>query len=286
MARYSVIIPAHDEAAVIGRLLTALVAGDPDVEMEIVVGANGCTDDTAAVARAVDPRITVVETAAAGKIAGLNAADAAATVFPRIYLDADVTVSADALRALAEALSRPDGPLVAAPTFRVDTTGASWPVRAHYSVWELSDYRVAGLVGSGIYALSEKGRARFGAFPDIIADDRFVQQLFDPAERLTLTDHEFTVRAPRTMAAQVRRTVRIAIGNTQLAASGLVPNRGTTDGGGGGPKALIARVLRRPALWPAFPVYCYGYIRPRLIARSVIARGGVPAWNRDETTRV
>ncbi|NQX29251.1 glycosyltransferase [Microbacteriaceae bacterium VKM Ac-2854] len=284
MARFSVIIPAHNEAAVIGRLLRSLVAGDPDGDIEIVVGANGCTDDTAAVARGVDPRITVVETVAAGKIAGLNAADAAATVFPRIYLDADVSVSVDALRALAEALAAPGGPLVAAPTFRVDTRGSSWAVRAHYAVWELSDYRVAGLVGSGIYALSEAGRARFGAFPDIIADDRFVQLLFEPAERLTLPEHEFTVRAPRRMKAQVDRTVRIAIGNAQLAASGLVPARGSADGGG--PKALIKRVAARPSLWPAFPIYCYGYLRPRLVARKVISRGGVPTWNRDETTRV
>lgn len=284
MSRYSVIIPAHDEAAVIGRLLSALVAGDPEAEMEIVVGANGCTDDTAAVARAVDPRITVVETSTAGKIAGLNAADAVATVFPRIFLDADVSVSVDALRALADALSAPGGPLVAAPTFRVDTRGSSWAVRAHYSVWELSDYRVAGLVGSGIYALSEAGRARFGAFPNIIADDRFVQLLFEPTERLTLPGHEFTVRAPRTMKAQIDRTVRIAIGNAQLAASGLVPARGSADGGGA--KTLITRIAKRPALWPAFPIYCYGYLRPRLIARKVVSRGGVPTWNRDETTRV
>jgi glycosyltransferase involved in cell wall biosynthesis len=283
VARFSVIVPAHDEAAVIGRLLRSLVAGDPDGDIEIVVGANGCTDDTAAVARSVDPRITVVETATAGKIAGLNAADAVATVFPRIYLDADVSVSVDALRALADALAE-GGALVAAPTFRVDTRGSSWAVRAHYAVWELSDYRVAGLIGSGIYALSRTGRARFGAFPDIIADDRFVQLLFEPAERLTLPEHEFTVRAPRTMKAQVDRTVRIAIGNAQLAASGLVPARGSADGGGA--TALIKRVAARPSLWPAFPIYCYGYLRPRFVARKVISRGGVPTWNRDETTRV
>lgn len=81
-ARVSVIIPAHDEAAVIGRLLGALVDGDPEGRLEIVVGANGCTDGTAAVARAVDPRILVAETERASKIAGLNAADGVATVFP------------------------------------------------------------------------------------------------------------------------------------------------------------------------------------------------------------
>lgn len=282
-ARVSVVIPAHDEGAVIARLLRALVDGDPEGRLEIVVGANGCTDDTAAVARAVDPRILVAETPRASKIAGLNAADEIATVLPRIYVDADVSVSAETLLALGDELARPGGPLAAAPEFRVDTRGASWPVRAHYSIWELSDYRAPGLVGSGIYGLSAEGRSRFGAFPEIIADDRFVQQLFTPEERLTLPGRSFSVKAPRRMRNQIKRTVRIAIGNAQLAASGLVPEQSGT--GGGGPVALLKRVLRRPSLWPAFPIYCYGYLRPRLEARSIIARGGVPEWNRDETTR-
>ncbi|KQQ05716.1 MULTISPECIES: glycosyltransferase [unclassified Rathayibacter] len=282
-ARVSVIIPAHDEAAVIGRLLRALVDGDPEGRLEIVVGANGCTDGTAAVARAVDPRILVAETERASKIAGLNAADEIATVFPRIYVDADVSVSAETLLAVGDELARPGGPQVAAPEFHVDTTDASWPVRAHYSIWELSEYRVSGLVGSGIYGLSAEGRRRFGAFPEIIADDRFVQQLFAPEERLTLAGWSFSVKAPRRMRSQIKRTVRIAIGNAQLAASGLVPDRPAPAGGTIG--ALLARLVRRPALWPAFPVYCYGYLRPRLEARSIIARGGVPEWNRDETTR-
>ncbi|MBF4461275.1 MULTISPECIES: glycosyltransferase [unclassified Rathayibacter] len=280
-ARVSVVIPAHDEGAVIARLLSALVEGDPEGRLEIVVGANGCTDDTVARARSVDPSILVAETERASKIAGLNAADALATVLPRIYLDADVTVSAATLLALGDVLAEPGGPLAAAPEFHVDTHGASWPVRAHYAIWELSDYRASGLVGSGIYGLSAEGRARFGAFPEVIADDRFVQQLFTPEERLTLAGHRFSVKAPRRMRSQIKRTVRIAIGNAQLAASGLVP----AENGGGGPAALLRRVLRRPALWPAFPFYCYGYLRPRLEARSIIARGGVPAWNRDETTR-
>ncbi|MWV47732.1 glycosyltransferase [Rathayibacter sp. VKM Ac-2803] len=281
--RVSVVIPAHDEAAVIGRLLRALVDGDPEGRFEIVVGANGCTDDTVAVARAVDPRILVAETERASKIAGLNAADAIATVLPRIYVDADVSVSAETLLALGDELVRPGGPLVAAPEFHVDTRGASWAVRAHYSIWELSDYRVSGLVGSGIYGLSAEGRRRFGAFPEIIADDRFVQQLFAPEERATLRGHTFSVKAPRRMRNQLKRTVRIAIGNVQLKESGLVPDRPQPAGAGLVP--LLKRVLRRPSLWPAFPIYCYGYLRPRLTARSIIARGGVPEWNRDETTR-
>src|SRR3954467_3664021 len=92
--RASIVIPAHDEGAVLGRLLDGIAPlGD---DHDVLVVANGCTDDTADVVRARS-WCRLVEIAEASKIAALNAGDAAARTFPRIYLDADVTVSADTL---------------------------------------------------------------------------------------------------------------------------------------------------------------------------------------------
>src|SRR3954453_3171433 len=88
----SVVIPAHDEASVIGRCLRALLAGAEPGELEVIVVCNGCHDDTAAVARAHAPDAVVLELPAPSKPAALNAGDAEATRFPRIYLDADVEV--------------------------------------------------------------------------------------------------------------------------------------------------------------------------------------------------
>jgi 1,2-diacylglycerol 3-beta-glucosyltransferase len=49
--RLTVLIPAHDEAATIGPTLTALLAAEyPAEQRRIVVVADNCTDDTAAVA--------------------------------------------------------------------------------------------------------------------------------------------------------------------------------------------------------------------------------------------
>ncbi|WP_229728152.1 glycosyltransferase [Mycetocola zhadangensis] len=290
----SVVIPAHNEEAVLPRLLKFLRA---DATLRVVISANACTDDTVAVARAAaGDSLRVVETQIPSKIVALNAGDTAAgDLFPRAYLDADVEVSAATLHALRNALTTPGGPLVAAPRLRVDTSASSWAARAHYRVWELSDYRGAGHVGSGIYALSAEGRARFGAFPEVIADDRFVQQLFAPSERLTL-DEEFVVRAPATLRAHIRRATRIAAGNRQLARRAEValatgspvpaPRRGNAGSAGRpGYRNLLARVAVRPRLWPSFLIYCVGYGVPLMLAAVSERRGRSPGWNRDETSR-
>ncbi|MDQ7878344.1 glycosyltransferase [Microbacterium sp. QXD-8] len=281
-ARLSIVIPAHDEGAVIDRILGVLCASERRDEFEIVVAANGCTDDTAARARAYDG-VQVVETPEASKIGALQAGDDAASVFPRAYVDADVRIGPDALLALADALDAP-GIEVASPRLHVDTSGASWLVRQHYRIWELSDYRRSDHIGSGVYALTRAGRARFDAWPDVVADDRFVQQLFAPAERAMLVDHSFSVRSAADMRAHLRRSVRIARGNRELpdrmqhedAARPSAASRG----------GLARRVAARPGLWVSFAVYCVSWTLPNVLARRDIARARTRTWNRDDTSRV
>jgi len=281
-ARMTVVIPAHDEAAILGRALTRLLAGDHDHELELIVVANGCSDGTAEVARRASSRIRVIEIDAASKTAALNAGDDAATTYPRAYLDADVDIDATTLLAIADRLTT-TAALVASPRLSVDTVGASLPVRQYYRIWEQSEYRSQGHIGSGVYVLSKEGRARFGRFPDVIADDRFVQQLFAPHERLVAPDLHFSVRAPRRFGALVRRAERIAHGNAQLAR--LHPEVA-------GPSSatrfvpLLRRVLARPALWSAFPAYVVGYAVPKINAGRHARSGKLSGWNRDETTRV
>jgi len=282
-ARMSIVIPAHDEAAIISRLLEALVADPRAADCEIVVVANGCTDATVRIAKTFEPLVRVVEIETASKIAALEAADAAATAFPRAYVDADVLIDLPTLLALADLLDEPDGPLIASPRFEVDTAASSWPVQAHYRIWELTDYRRQGHIGSGVYALSREGRERFASWPDVIADDRFVQQLFATDERGTLEGHVFTVRSARTLGAHLRRTTRIARGNLELPDDGrLQPDDPIGDRMGN----LIRRVARRPALWPAFAVYCATSTIPRMRAHRAIVANASRDWARDDTSRV
>lgn len=270
----SVVIPAHDEERVLPRLLASLA----DARLEIIVVANGCRDATADVARAAGVR--VIELAEGSKVAALDAGDEAATLFPRAYLDADIQIDAHSLLAVAARLR--DGPaLVASPRLRLDLSGATWPVRAYYAVWEVSAFRRRGHIGSGVYVLSAEGRRRFGTFPRVIGDDRFVQGLFGPAERATVDDAEFIVRPPRTLGALLSRGARIAAGNRELQRVGLaghVPSRGASL------RELVGAVAPRPALWGPFLVYVVVQLRTATLAERKL-RVADEVWDRDETSR-
>lgn len=273
---FSVVVPAHDEAGVIARCL-GFTADLAPGEAEVVVVANGCTDRTADVARSV-PGVQVVELAQGGKPGALDAGDDAVSALPRVYLDADVVVDAGTLRRLVAALEGPL-PRVAAPRPRFELAGRPWAVRAFYRVYLQLPYVRADLVGLGVYAVSAAGRARFERFPALTADDLFTQRLFAPAERV-VTDDEFTIQTPRTLAALVAVRTRVAYGNSQLAGA-YGDDEQFQASTGSTVRALLDLVRTTPSLVPSAAVY----VAVVALARRR-ARGGSPvAWQRDSTTR-
>lgn len=279
MTRVTVVMPAHDEANVIGTALRGILDA-PEGELEVIVAANGCTDDTGERARDAGARVRVIEIAPASKIAALNAGSREVESYPVVYVDADVTVSGRDLVTLARGLAD-SGAHVAAPKMRVRPS-PSWWVRQYYRVWELTGYRSEGHIGSGVYMLSADGRERFADFPAVIADDLFVQRLFAPSERYTPEDLFFSVDAPRSLGALVRRNTRIAAGNRQLAQA--YPDLAPT-GAGVGARTLVRRVWRRPSLWVGFAVYAAVYLTTHRRAAALLTHQRDIAWNRDTTTR-
>jgi glycosyltransferase involved in cell wall biosynthesis len=275
----SVVVPAHDEGAVLADRLGHLVASLPSDAAELIVVANGCTDDTAAVARGL-PGVRVVELAEASKVAALNAGDRAATRFPRIYLDADILITGEALICLAAALTD-DRPVVAAPRVTFDVSRSSWPVRRFYAVFERLPYAGPGLVGLGVYGLSEQARRRFGDFPDVVADDLYVQRLFSEEERTTV-DATFGVVAPRDLRSLVAVRARVARGNRELAARAAELGLESSSTAMGGARELVRAVIRRPLLLPSAVVY----IGVTALARARARRTSTgAAWERDDSSR-
>ena len=99
----SVIIPAHNEAASLPRLLSALVSDGLPEQIEVIVVCNGCTDDTADRARSF-PGVQVFEIAEASKRAALAEGDRRAGHPARAYVDADVVLEQRSLVRLIAAL--------------------------------------------------------------------------------------------------------------------------------------------------------------------------------------
>lgn len=273
-ASASVVIPAHDEEAVIGRCLERLLDGAGEGDLEVVVVANGCSDATVAIAQRFEPRVRVVEIDVASKVAALNAGDAAVTAFPRIYLDADIELGLDAVRAVARLL---EGGTVhcAAPRARVDLDGRPAYIRAFYRALTSLPYFTESLVGNGVYALSAEGRGRFGAFPDITADDLFVRNVFPDHERGVADDASFTIHPPRNLAGLLAVRERVYRGNEEYARAGYVSSGGSTFS----PRRLARLLLRDPGAALSF-VGVNLLAKVRLRTRG--ARGG---WERDDSSR-
>lgn len=276
----SIIIPAHNEAAVIGRCLETMLRGADAGELEIIVVANGCKDDTAAVAREVSPDVKVIETHTPGKSNAINLGDSAATAFPRFYVDADVTLEIGAIRRVAQVL-RGETFLAAAPKVNFNLTGRGWFVRAFYDVWQRTPYIAEGMIGSGVYAVSEKGRQRWDKIPGITADDAYVRLQFKPAERTVVADCTFTINPPTSLAGLVKIKTRGHFGNIELkkVQPELFANEGESHG------RAIPKLARNPLLWPKLAVYLYVRLKSRKAAEARLAAGDHKTWERDDSSR-
>jgi glycosyltransferase involved in cell wall biosynthesis len=185
----TVIIPAHNEAAVIGQALAPLAEAVDAELVEIIVVCNGCSDQTSDIVRRDFPNVTCLETDIPSKTSALNLGEQVATQFPRIYMDADVVLKWDAMQMIAKVLES-GNVLAAAPRFSMDFTGVSWMVKTYYDIWQRLPYIKEGMIGTGVFAISETGRQRFDKFPDIIADDGYVRALFKSHERTVVEQLE------------------------------------------------------------------------------------------------
>ena len=271
----SLVVPAHNEESVLSRTLQPLAGLVATGEVQLVVAANGCTDNTAD--RAADvPGTVVLELTEPSKAQALNAGDRAADRWPRLYLDADIEITPKAVVDVISVLA--SGTVLAArPPFLYDTTGASWSVRAYYRARNRLAETQTHLWGAGVYGLSKKGRQRFANFPGVTADDLFVDSLFEPHEKTVVETDPVIVHTPtdaRSLLAVLRRTYA---GNREL---------GSTPGVGR-PESTTERTVHdliRSGRSPARVVDALVYASFVLAARGSALRAPT-VWIRDESSR-
>jgi len=273
----SVVIPAHNEAATIQRCLDALLVGFAPGELDVAVSCNGCTDGTANIVRSSWPAVQVIEIAKASKPAALRAADEALSVFPRIYLDADVVLPATSARQILEQLRT--GPALAArPPTRYDTKNAGVMVRSYYRARIRLFSLKRCLWGSGAYAVSAAGRARYDVCPEIIADDLSVDRWFRRSEIEIIGSEPSVITVPCRVRDLFRVLRRRYLGNVQIQDLPEAPELTTQST----LRDLIAIVMSSPGA--AVDAAVFSAI---VTAVRITLRFSPPAdWSRDESSRI
>lgn len=276
-------IPAHNEAQVIGRLLDSLLADSSEDETDIVVVCNGCTDDTARTAAARGPRVRVVEIPVPSKHAALRVGDDHARDFPRLYVDADVVLGGADVRALTAPLDDDtSGILATAPERRIPLAGCAWRVRAYYRVWQRLPAVREGLFGRGVIAVSKAGHARIAALPPLMADDLAASLAFTPEERLVVDGARVVVQPPRTWPDLIKRRIRAAVSTAQVEQQHQRPEEASARTS----KAdLIALVRAEPRLLTGVVVFLAAAVVARRGAAKAIRAQDFGTWLRDESSR-
>lgn len=277
---FTVIVPAHNEERLIARTLNAMLDRWPaGRKPQVIVACNGCTDDTAHIARRAAPEAEVIELPQASKASAINAGLERTVAYPVIVVDADVEIDPSSLIALARALREP-GVMAASPVSRVRTEQSDWWTRAYYRVWADQPYLRTGVGGTGVYGLSREGAARIGRFPPVKGDDTYVRWFFPPeAQRRVERDGTHEVRsivdAPLRLKNLLACEARWQAGNIELRKLMPAP-------------AGAAEVRRAALDWrslPARSVYYAVKVIGRLQYLLNRLRGTSGQWHRDVSRR-
>jgi glycosyltransferase involved in cell wall biosynthesis len=276
----TVIVPAHNEARVIRRLLGPLVSGAGPSELDVIVVANGCTDNTAQVAEACAPTIRVISIPVPSKREALQVGNREARGFPRLYVDADVELSLEDVRALEAALGRP-GVLAAAPQRVLALQASPRLVCWYYDVWTRLPEVRKGLFGRGVIGISAAGYARVAELPPLLADDLALSLAFAPDERLIVNEARAVVHPPQNLGDLLRRRVRAETGVSQIERTrGAPPSSARTR-----PSDLMSIVAREPRMAPRVIVFLAVAVIARFRSRRATGKHDYSTWLRDESSR-
>jgi glycosyltransferase involved in cell wall biosynthesis len=219
VTKSSIIIPAFNEEASIGALLTVLSTPEIDSVCEIFVICNGCSDTTFAIASSFE-NVSTSESLP-GKSRALNQGDRLANdLFPRLYLDADVRISSDSVLSLLQSLDTSKA-RVAGPRVEYDLDHRPFVVQRFYRAQEtvpcFRQWRSEHLEGRGVYGTNHAARRRFGEFPEIRADDAFFDRQYVSAEKITVDSSLAKISTPTSVGQLIRNEMRAAVGNRELA---------------------------------------------------------------------
>ena len=275
----SIIIPAHNEASVVARTLNSILSNKLDRPLQVIVVANGCTDETAEIVKTFAGRVELVETPVGNKSNALNLGDKVARHDLRAYLDADIELSEDALQRVVDAFKNPRTRL-AMPRAKHVYRGRNFFLSGYYALWRSMPYVRKGAMGGGFYCIDKELRSRFREFPALTADDKFMRNLARPSERCVVEGCHATVTMPQTFGDLLKVKTRWTFGNLELAAAR--PDLNVNDKSKH--EGALLHLLMRPWLWLHVPAFVFVYFYAQVAARKRMAAKQA-IWDRDSSTR-
>lgn len=274
----SIVVPAHNESAVIGETLQALTKDALPGEFDIIVICNGCTDETTEVAMQAAPDAKVIELQIASKSCALNTGVQAASNHPIVFLDADIKTSAAAVRSLIHRLNW-SGAYMTYGTAVFMTKQCSWAVRAFYRAWQQNPYFDKKKMG-GFFAISGAGLQALGGFPKTLNDDEYVRRKL-MANSAWAEKAPYKVEAPRTLSDLIKVRSRVYRGNQSLEDNfmplGSQQKRENAT-------AFMLRLFKQPKYWAGAMVFGLTAVLAHL--RNFLNSGELAVWESDQSTRI
>jgi cellulose synthase/poly-beta-1,6-N-acetylglucosamine synthase-like glycosyltransferase len=214
--RLTVIIAAHNEAAVIGRKLDALLGGDYPADcLQVIVASDGSDDATVRIVGGLDhPAITVLDLPRRGKAQTLNEAVEHATGEILVFTDANSVLATDALRHLVSPFA--DSAVGGVAGNQVYRRAAGDAGTGELAYWDI-DRRMkfaessAGSAVSATGALYAIRRELFQSIPDGVTDDFITSaRIVAQGRRLVFVSDAIAIEeVASTSGAEFARKVRV-----------------------------------------------------------------------------
>lgn len=272
----TVVIPAYNEESCIINTLKNYDF-EFNIEIQVIVVANGCVDNTANVVKEKFNRFQVVELFEGSKIAAINKGLSEARYDHILIQDADVLIDRSSILELLKFIESEEY-LYASPIAKVTVKGGVL-IKSYYKFLKKTPAFAKGMVNSGAYLLSKHAVKKLGKFPRVIADDGYVKGTLGPENLRNICGCYSFVKSPEDIWSLIKIKTRSKLGNIELAKHKQSPSRGENHF-----KALLRIAISQRVIF-SFLVYCLVTGLTFCRAKYQVNKGKELAWERDESTR-
>lgn len=281
--KFSIIIPAYNEEALIVKTLSQLLDDNNLNTIELIVICNACKDNTytktlsfieknSLLLQQKNIDFLVFEADKASKTNALNIGINNSQSSIKVLMDADIQISGKDLNTLVAELKENQLKAIS-PRIKFSFDTSHFLVRQYYRVARLSFYNTNKRL-SNVIALSESGIKQISPLPEVIADDEYIRRQFLPAEVAVSRRCTLIFTCAKDLSNLLQVLTRVERGNVQLKNLDIrIPATNAQKG------------YNKPPLL-CFPTFMLIKIFVKMRAKIQFMQGKIKQWERDESNRV